>query len=72
MKYKKRYGISKDNWIDVAQNTRYCTYCGHSILFQMQTKRVICKWCGHWVYNKNNEEFKDKLLQKKMRLENES
>ena len=57
---------------DIQDNTKYCSYCGHSILFQKQTKRLICSHCGHWVYNNKEDEFKDRLLQKKKRLENES
>lgn len=72
MKYKRRYNISKKIWVERSKSTRYCSYCGHSIIFQKQTKRTICRWCGHWVYNNKKDEFKDKLLQKKKRLENES
>ena len=53
-------------------NTKYCKRCGHAIVFQRKTKKIICTHCGHWVYNNKLDEFKDKLLQKKKRLENES
>ena len=53
-------------------NTKYCRHCGHSILFQVQTKRIICSHCGYWVYNNKEDEFRDLLLEKKKRLENES
>ena len=56
----------------ITDGTKYCSNCGHSILFQKQTKRLICSHCGKWVYNNKEDEFKDRLLQKKKRLENES
>lgn len=71
MKYKKKYGISKINWKDISKNTIHCGYCGHSILFQNQVKKM-CNWCGHWAYKCKEDEFKDRLLQKKKRLENEN
>lgn len=27
-----------------------CPNCGHSILITNKYKRVICNWCGSWVY----------------------
>ena len=53
-------------------NTKHCSHCGHSICFQNQTKRLICNHCGYWVYNNKEDEFRDLLLEKKKRLENES
>lgn len=55
----------------ITDGTKYCK-CGHAIAFAKYTKRVICNWCGHWVYNNKEDEFKDRLLQKKKRLENEN
>lgn len=72
MKYKKRYGISKANWLEISKNTRYCGFCGHSMLFQNRTKRRMCKWCGHWAYKSKEDEFKYKILESKKRLENEN
>ena len=57
---------------EIQNRIRYCSHCGHSILFQTKTKRIICNHCGHWAYNKREDEFKDKLLERKKRLENES
>lgn len=72
MKYEKRHGITKAHWKEISKMTKYCSHCGHSILFQSRTNKIICKWCGHWVYNNKKDEFKDRLLQKKKRVENES
>lgn len=56
----------------IQDNIKYCNHCGHSILFQSQTKRLICNHCGYWVYNRGVDEFKDKILERKRKLENES
>lgn len=39
--------------------------CGHRILFYNK-KKVLCNWCGTFVYKNKKVEFKDKLL-KEMR-----
>ena len=72
MPYIHNFRIDSKRLDRITKWTKYCSHCGHSILFQAQTKRVICSHCGHWVYNYKEDEFKDKLLQEKKRLENES
>ena len=72
MPYVHTFRTDTRSFKDIANHTKYCKYCGHSILFQIQTKRVICTHCGHWVYNHKIDEFKDRLLESKKRLENES
>lgn len=39
--------------------------CGHVIYFYNK-KKVLCNWCGTFVYKNKKVEFKDKLL-KEMR-----
>ena len=39
--------------------------CGHVIYFYNK-KKVLCNWCGTFVYKNEKVEFKDKLL-KEMR-----
>lgn len=72
MPYVHTFRTDSKTFKDITERTKYCGHCGHSILFQKKTKRIICDHCGYWVYNNKNDEFKDKLLQKKKRLENES
>ena len=72
MPYIHTFRTDNKMFKEIANHTKYCSYCGHSILFQVQTKRVICSHCGNWVYNHKKDEFKDRLLQRKKRLENES
>lgn len=72
MKFRRRYNIDKKIWDERAKNTKYCKRCGHSIVFKYKTKRIICSHCGYWVYNSRVDEFKDKILERKRKLENES
>lgn len=56
---------------DITKHTKYCNRCGHSILFQRNTKRILCSYCGYWVYNYKIDEFKDRLIENIKRLEND-
>ena len=58
---------------DRSNYKRYCS-CGHSIIFPPKSKvnKTICSWCGHWIYKNNFEEFKERYIQKKKEIENES
>ena len=71
MKRGNTFRIDTKRFKEIQDRTKYCSHCGHSIVFQKKTKRIICNYCGYWVYNHKNDEFKDKLIQKKKRLENE-
>lgn len=71
MSYLHRFRIDSKKFDEITKNTKYCSYCGHSIVFKVQTKKTICSHCGNWVYSNKEDEFKDKLLEKKKRLENE-
>lgn len=72
MPYIHTFRTDNKMFKEIANHTKYCSYCGHSILFQKKTKRIICTHCGYWVYSNKIDEFKDRLLQMKKRLENES
>lgn len=38
--------------------------CSHSVIIPYRNKRVMCEFCGHWIYRDKKEEFKDKLKEK--------
>ena len=42
-------------------NTVKCK-CGHSVVITNKYDRVICTWCGNWVYKNKKVEFKYKML----------
>ena len=41
-----------------------CPNCGHSITLTNRFGRVLCNWCGKWVYKDSKTEFKYKLKEK--------
>ena len=57
-----------------AKFKRYCSHCGHSMVFPQTSKKskVICSWCGRYIYKNDFEEFKHNLTsfksQKKERI----
>ena len=36
--------------------------CGHSVFIPPERTRVICSWCGHYIYKDKKEQFKYDLL----------
>lgn len=42
---------------------RYCK-CGHSQVFPPTSKKdkIICTWCGNYIYKNDYEEFKSNLF----------
>lgn len=44
--------------------------CGHAIVFQEQTDRIICSWCNHWVYRNPKIKFKYKMMEAKNKMKN--
>ena len=40
---------------------RYYCYCGHSVIINPKETRVLCTYCGHWVYKDKQKYFKERL-----------
>lgn len=38
--------------------------CGHTVYIENNRRRVLCGWCGNWIYKNDRDEFKDKLMMK--------
>lgn len=47
---------------ELAKYKRYCK-CGHSMIITPTAKqnRIMCTWCGRWIYKNDCEEFKDNI-----------
>lgn len=54
---EKLYNIKSDSKVKCK--------CGHSIFLTNKYERIICDWCGRWVYKNKKVEFKYKLLEAK-------
>ncbi len=46
----------------IKQFNRHCKHCGHTMTV-MNADRVLCTWCGHWIYYDEKTEFKYKMLE---------
>lgn len=45
----------------ITDNSIKCKICGHTVLLNKKDK-VICDWCGYYVYIDDKTEFKDRLI----------
>lgn len=41
--------------------------CGHRVVVPLKIGKVLCSWCGHYVYRDKQLEFKEKILEKMKR-----
>ena len=46
--------------IEITKNSSKCSNCGHSMLIGRKGK-VICSWCGHYIFKDKKEEFEYRL-----------
>lgn len=56
----KQFKEDTKKFESICQNTIKCK-CGCSNVFNFQTERQICRWCGNYVYKDNKTEFKYKI-----------
>ena len=40
---------------------RKCKHCGRRKVIPVYVDRILCDWCGLWIYREPNIEFKYKL-----------
>ena len=53
------FSKEEERWLTaITKGTIKCS-CGHSIL--TDKKKVLCNWCGKYVYKDKKLEFEDKL-----------
>lgn len=38
-----------------------CAHCGHRMLITNRFDRVICTWCGNWIYRNKKAEFRYRI-----------
>lgn len=46
---------------DKLQNNRYKCNCGHTIYITNNKDKVLCRWCGKYVYRNKKLEFMERL-----------
>lgn len=56
----RTFNHDKKKFKSLAENRYYC-YCGHSVVINPKETRVLCTYCGHWVYKDKQKYFKERL-----------
>lgn len=46
---------------------RHCENCGHSKTIPVFTDKMICEWCGNYVFRDEKTKFKFRLEQAKLK-----
>lgn len=55
----QEYKMTSNEWMmfnhqkkldKIIEDNRYYCYCGHSVKILPKENRVLCSYCGHWVY----------------------
>lgn len=41
-----------------------CKNCGHGMAIPPQLDKIICDWCGRYIFKDDKTEFKYRLLEK--------
>ena len=77
MRSRLDYGeIYSNNEKILEERSKYKVYCkcGHSMIFYPFEKKSkkICSYCGHYIYQDRQEEFRERLIQKKKVVESEN
>ena len=69
MKYKRNiYGNTYEEEIAfLKEHQKQCKKCGRKIVFRFNTERLICDWCGFYVYKDEKTKFKYELKAARLR-----
>lgn len=62
----KGFMYDKKLYESASRGRIYCQNCGHSLIIGKQDK-VICDWCGHYVFKDKKAEFKYRLKEQLLR-----
>ena len=44
-----------------------CKHCGHTQVMHFLQKKTICRWCKHYIFKNDFEEFKHNLKQQQIK-----
>ena len=50
----------------IQENSTKCK-CGHTVAIPSVSDRVLCNWCGHFVFKDAEQEFKYRLKEQMIR-----
>lgn len=69
----KDWGMTSNEWrlfnkdkkmFKFYSENRYKCTCSHTVIIKPNETRVLCNYCGRWVYKDKKEMFKDRLRSK--------
>ena len=53
--------IEKKRYEEIRKHSKYCK-CGHTVVIA-NVDRVICSWCGNYVFKDEKTEFRYKMME---------
>lgn len=49
------------DYLSTLAKVKYRCKCGHKVIIPAGVKKLLCSWCGHYVFADKKEEFKAKF-----------
>lgn len=46
---------------EISKQKYQCKKCGRKQIIPAYVDKLVCSWCGHYVYKSDRDEFKDRL-----------
>ena len=65
-----KHNVSKKGFDIYLSASIKCPYCGHSCHF-FKMDKIVCDWCGKYVFKTKQAEFEYKLKSRRNALKNE-
>jgi len=57
--------IEDKKLMNVLANFKVKCKCGHTMVFVTNREKIICTYCGRYIYKNKKLEFKDKILKER-------
>lgn len=52
---------------DLQSRKRTCKYCGHTQSMHILLDKVVCRWCHHYIFRNELDEFKYRLRERQIK-----
>jgi len=62
--YKKKYYEKPEKYSDILTKARIYCNCGHSVNISSDKDKVLCDWCGNYVFKDKKTEFEFRMKEK--------
>ena len=64
MRKNRRKLENPDKYIEKSVNNRVKCKCGKSIEFWTNNRKVVCQWCGNYVFKTKKDEFEYRMKER--------